>query len=46
MAQNPLFPNPGQDDDIKSSGYVLPKDKKSVEPHKPAQDKNAAANII
>lgn len=47
MAQNPLFSNPGQDNDKKSSGYVLPKTKEPVvEPPKDAANKNAAANVI
>lgn len=47
MAQNPLFSNPGQDDDKKSSGYVLPKTKEPiVEPPKDTTNKNAAANVI
>lgn len=47
MAQNPLFPSSNADqDDTKSSGYVLPKSKKSLQPSEPSQDQNAAANII
>lgn len=46
MAQNPLFPNPANDGDKKSSGYVLPKGKKSVKPAADPKQADAAANVI
>lgn len=46
MAQNPLFSNPVNDGDEKSSGYVLPKGKKSVKPATDPKQADAAANVI
>lgn len=47
MAQNPLFKTADNDDEKKSSGYVLPKGKNPViEPPKNDPHKNAAANVI
>ncbi len=48
MAQNPLFPTPGdKKDDTASSGYVLPKgEKANIQPKESHKEHNAAANIV